>query len=204
VTSESARRFTLLDAIVLVAAVATGLGLSRAWKHYADMRTMYSSAISLDQPSVFTTYSVHAVRYWPVVAMMGPALLLLRLRQPRPPRRRLFAPAGLVACAVATIMAILVSVWESLTYLFFCASIDRGWFKFDDVVVMNLVLTATGALSSPTVSFGVAAAWCSQALAGRWRAERSWIDRAGRVVGVLWLLLVPVRFLFNHFYSYLG
>jgi hypothetical protein len=37
----------------------------------------------------------------------------------------------------------------------------------------------------------VALAWVVLLLSGRWRAERSWIDRSGRIVGVCWLALLP-------------
>ena len=37
----------------------------------------------------------------------------------------------------------------------------------------------------------VALAWLVLVLSGRWRAERSWIDRSGRVVGACWLALLP-------------
>jgi hypothetical protein len=37
------------------------------------------------------------------------------------------------------------------------------------------------------VGIAVAAAWLTLALNGRWCPERSWIDRSGRVLGVLWI-----------------
>jgi hypothetical protein len=37
----------------------------------------------------------------------------------------------------------------------------------------------------------VALAWLALALSGRWHAERSWIDRSGRIVGACWLALLP-------------
>jgi hypothetical protein len=37
----------------------------------------------------------------------------------------------------------------------------------------------------------VALAWLVLSLSGRWRAERSWIDRSGRIVGACWLAVLP-------------
>jgi hypothetical protein len=34
----------------------------------------------------------------------------------------------------------------------------------------------------------VAGAWLALALSGRWRPERDWLDRAGRVLGVCWIV----------------
>ncbi len=32
----------------------------------------------------------------------------------------------------------------------------------------------------------------SLAVAGRWRPERHWLDRAGRVIGLAWIVTVPL------------
>jgi hypothetical protein len=37
--------------------------------------------------------------------------------------------------------------------------------------------------------FAVAICWATLALGGRWRAEPSWIDRLGRIVGVAWMVM---------------
>jgi hypothetical protein len=34
--------------------------------------------------------------------------------------------------------------------------------------------------------------WVALAVSRKWQTERSWIDRAGRLVGVLWLGTIPV------------
>jgi len=38
------------------------------------------------------------------------------------------------------------------------------------------------------VGFGVLIAWTTLAFAGCWRSEPSWIDRMGRVLGVVWII----------------
>jgi hypothetical protein len=35
-------------------------------------------------------------------------------------------------------------------------------------------------------------AWLALGLSRKWTAEPSWIDRAGRLMGILWLLSIPV------------
>jgi hypothetical protein len=42
------------------------------------------------------------------------------------------------------------------------------------------------AFSAPC-GFTVAAIWLLLALSGRWRPERSWIDRLGRLLGLVWM-----------------
>ena len=42
------------------------------------------------------------------------------------------------------------------------------------------------AFSAPC-GWTVAAIWLVLVLSGRWRTERSWIDRLGRLLGVVWI-----------------
>lgn len=42
------------------------------------------------------------------------------------------------------------------------------------------------AFSAPC-GFTVAVVWLLLALSGRWRPEKSWIDRLGRLLGVVWI-----------------
>jgi hypothetical protein len=42
-------------------------------------------------------------------------------------------------------------------------------------------------------SCAVAAIWVALALSGRWRAEKSWIDRTGRLLGWYWIMYPVVN-----------
>lgn len=204
---RQARRFTLADAMALVAAVAVGLAVSRVWTRFADERAMYQSRVYATSGPMrpLAPITTRAVQYWPVVAALSPTLLALRMRRPRPRRRRLFAPPGVTACATATIAIALEGLMRVLLILGpYPDSFAWEWKELDHIRVLNLALAAIGALSSTTVGIAVAAAWGSTALAGRWRPEGSWIDRAGRVVGFLWLALIPIRLHFNLWYPYLS
>src|SRR5262249_4351146 len=121
------------------------------------------------------------------------ALLILRLRAPRPSARRLARQPGAMALASATLVAAtclvalgLAGVACSLmggfewSLAFF---VDSAW----GVRIYSLIL-----IGLP--GWGVAGAWLTLIVGGRWRPEPSWIDRAGRLAGVVWiaLLLGPV------------
>jgi hypothetical protein len=59
-------------------------------------------------------------------------------------------------------------------------------------LVLGVALMLTLRLFQPAIfPSSVALAWLGLALSGRWRAERSWIDRSGRIVGACWLALLP-------------
>jgi hypothetical protein len=199
------RRFTLADAMILVAAVAAGLAFSRAWLRCATERAMYSSAIfPRDSWPPLATVSRWLVQEWPLVAMMAPALLVLRARRPRPPRRRLFAPPGLVACAAVMIAMALEALANIVQVVLYAMSLGGSKNVLDEVGVLNIRQAALGVFSSTTIGIVVAAVWGSMALTGRWRPEPSWIDRAGRVIGWLWIALIPIRIHFNVVSPYLG
>jgi hypothetical protein len=120
------------------------------------------------------------------------ALVALRLLPPRPRRRRLFAPPGAVACVVATCMVALDLAHHAIIMI-------DDYLKYPQpqhfaVRWHEMEMRALSTVASTSVGFAIAAAWIAMALARRWRPERSWIDRAGIIVGCLWIALVAIRF----------
>lgn len=101
------------------------------------------------------------VLLFPILAGLSFALLLLRVVRPRPEWPELAWQPGAWACLAA--MAALFGVFwvEELGH---------------------------GPISVAAVGAAVALPWLGLALSRRWRAEKSWIDRAGRALGVCWLL----------------
>ncbi len=61
--------------------------------------------------------------------------------------------------------------------------------RWDEFEFRAIHTTAT-----TSIGFAVIASWVALALARRWRSERGWIDRAGRAVGLLWIVLLFLRF----------
>jgi len=104
------------------------------------------------------------------------AFIPLRLRRPRPPLRRLMGQPGMAACcAVAIVTAIDATSWT-----IYGMQIDPQHAR------EMLARYWRGASQHPGPA--VAVTWLGLALSRRWRPEPGWIDRLGRVVGVLWLL----------------
>jgi hypothetical protein len=59
-------------------------------------------------------------------------------------------------------------------------------------LVLGVALMLTLRYFQPAIfPASVALAWLGLTLSGRWRAERSWIDRSGRIIGACWLALLP-------------
>ena len=175
----TSRRFTLGDAVVLIAVFAVycaertpHVGLSRIPSYLSQAPTVFRY-LYLGGPSARSGYSSTYPRFlWetpitiymevvmPLIALGTPAVFLLRLRTPRPPWRSLLRQPGFVAC-----LSVLVAFW---------IGVDLTW--------LGVLLP-----ESLSVGVAVAVAWVVLFASRRWQSERSWIDRAGRMVGVGWI-----------------
>jgi hypothetical protein len=204
------RKFLVSDAIVLVAATAVGLAVV---KPYYAAPTPFRWTQPFPLGTLFLGWIeviwVCLVLASPFVVAWTLAILGLRLRRPRAPWRRLVRQPGLVA----GLMAALVLVLRLPGFATMClrlmgqpnlglrnitsiggGSIGRGggavitklppgyfWFDFDHFLnTMAMIGVAVGS------------SWVLLLVSGRWRPERSWIDRAGRVLGWFWIAILPL------------
>jgi len=187
------RRPTLIDVMVLIAASAVGF----AW-----LREPLPNGFR-DILTVIPTYGwygeiilrgivmplARAAGYW--LTPFTLALLALRLRGPRPRWRRLLRQPGTVAtlaalltiaCELLIILvpSVLGAAWESRGVGFPIACLRRCQ-----------ALQTSGVFGQsylfPTPGLVVLVSWIALCLDGRWRGEASWIDRAGRLVGIGWV-----------------
>jgi hypothetical protein len=165
---------TLLDALILVAATAAALALIRSfvatsadlfyydeppapwWKHYLS-----------------TSYVFGVGSRFASMLMLG--VLVICLRRPRPPWRRLARRPGAVACAAAAATMAVNGIEVGAWALFRTVDIGGVWDPYQPVYESR-------------VSLAVIAAWAALALGGRWQAEPSAVDRAGRALGFYWVI----------------
>jgi hypothetical protein len=191
------RSFGLTDAMILVVAVATGLSVNRMdwplfllrWSNPVDAHDSIEHFLGLVMP--------HA-------ATMTVALLALRMRSPRPQFRRIARQPGSVACMVALAMLLVITSWIAVTW-----SAGKAVVFSRDIVLRHsnghtrvdpgfLVFPFSGkvlVVYGDRIGFAVAGAWLALLLVGGWKAEPSWIDRLGRAVGWLWIVLTAVLWL---------
>jgi hypothetical protein len=103
-------------------------------------------------------------------------------------------------------MAALVLIWRLLGFATLCARVwgdpalaawlprhfegrgcfiggHPGWLLFDTDHFLNTMAM---------IGAAIAASWTFLLVSGRWRPERSWIDRAGRALGWFWILTLPL------------
>jgi hypothetical protein len=172
------RKFTLIDAMVLIAAIGVAFVLIRQYLDY-----LYGRNFALTPPGSFALTS-----YWkygtflsrvlaPLATSLSLALWVLRIRPPRPSGRRLFRQPGMVACTAA-VLGTVIFLLKVFLNKFFLYWDNSGVQRLDGVWFVRLPLN--GEI--------VAVTWIVLVLSGFWRSEPSWIDRAGRALGVYWIL----------------
>jgi hypothetical protein len=151
------RKFTLLDAMILVAAMASALALMRQrWPLHIEIERSYNNMLLQIRDNILT------ISY--VAATWSLAGLVLRLRQPRPYVRFLTRQPGMVALmAVAIVLAIrLINLGSVLGVL-----VIDGAYYWLGMSALDLYSENWGAIPSE-IGCAVAAAWIVQATGGRW------------------------------------
>lgn len=159
------RGFTLADGMIYIAATAIGLSITREWNNL-PAGSLHQIALGL-----------------PLLATWSVATFLVCLRKPRPDLRRLGRQPGAVACAIATVFLVVFVILvptigpvPGSQRRFYLGGATAPWW--------------VGFLYRDSVAIGaaIAGAWLSRAFAGLRRPDPSWIDRLGRLLGVVWVL----------------
>ena len=171
----SLRPFGLADAMIFVIAIGLGLALAR------PAIGLIADAVRSDPRWRFQTLAgaVSLGRMLNIVLLnflffLLPAFLIVRLRRPRPALRSLIFQPGFVACATPVII-VLATMPLVLLPLSGLAEQAIG-------IVVQVLLVVAGPL-----------AWVFLVATRRWNPEPSWIDRLGRVLGVLGMICTPAH-----------
>ena len=187
------RSFRISDALVLVAATGIGLAGCRFW-FWASKSGWRDLLDTADNPLLIGLW-IAALRAVPVLSILllnwTTAVLLLRLRAPRPRRRHLWCQPGFLAC----VAAIFVFVWKGVALGLLVAStaltpsptqhlkIDYG----DLFIEIAFMQFSVHFAPQANVGAAVLLVWLVTWASGRCRPEPSWVDRSGRLLGVAWV-----------------
>jgi hypothetical protein len=180
------RTFTLLDAIVIIAATATGFAWVRSIIDEFDWPDSWTYEVWGLSDYVYVIGHLLACVLRPLLAIWTLAILGLRFLEPRPPIYKLAYQPGVTACG----SVVLVLACEFLRYLAIAVAMAKGapWHH------PFLVQGSFGAdfyrsgISEGAFHYAVVVAWGLLLVMRRWRPQKSWIDRTGRAIGVLWLI----------------
>ena len=177
------RKLTLSDAMIVGAATATALAVTRR----ADLWD-YSWTWSEPYRDILCHIRWNCFGASFVIAAWSLAFLILRLRRPRPMLRRLARQPGMVACTVATVVLgiKLINYLSVAGVLAIDLSSATAWYYLSEEVSSDEFPFVPS-----EVGCAVAAAWTIQAIGGRWRPEPSWIDRLGGLLGAFWIMTIP-------------
>jgi len=146
--------------VVLVAALAAGCYLARTSFYETIPLLKHRSAFRF--PLVFRV--VHDV-FAAFVAALSAAMIILRLRRPRPRLPDVLQQPGFLGCFVGTLVfgtcIVSMASEQPLSSVLFMASIANA--------------------------YSIVAAWFAILLAGFWYPEPGWIDRMARILCLFWL-----------------
>jgi len=178
-------RFTILDGMAMVAAAAVGVALARSY-HADVMSVARIQGRPVDYRGWVYLTTLLALPF-------AAALAWCRLRRPFRPTRRLAREPGSVALLAVTVSVIVVVIDEVLTWTL----PGPPGTRFIGVRWRPLIGPA-GMLATVTGP-AICATWSLQWLAGYWRPDSGWIDRAGRALGITWIIFFVLRswFLLN-------
>jgi hypothetical protein len=172
------RRLTLADLMLLVAATAPGLAVVR----FANTLGLYDERIMRTTGKVRLALEAISVFVTPVIVPWTLMVLILSLRKPRPPLRRVAGRPGFVACACVALTLLL----QAPDLVIRACLIET----FPEVGTQYGRAVATITLFSGVTILG---AWMALALAGRWRPGRSWLDRLGCILGCYYIFIYVIN-----------
>jgi hypothetical protein len=193
------RQFGLLDAMILIVALALGLAWWREWDRNGGDQWDWDK-----HPESQFVEQANSARYWLGVAVLTLvtstcAWVVLRFRRPRPSCFRMMRQPGAVVCLAASMAFAILQAGEIanqiLSQCLGVRNLGNGFgYRWDPEYFSKIRL---GGLVGVTVLV----AWLILALGHRWRAEPTWLDRSGRLLGIIWIATVPISAIFEVIWS---
>jgi hypothetical protein len=188
------RRFTISDALILVAATAVGLAGAQGLE-FTRRLMAYATRPELRTPERTIIAIWHGIDLFVLPCLMAwtLALLALRLRRPRPGRVRLGRQPGMMAC-VAVVAGLALGIIETAVEVLmaFAGNDFRGSFAGPAGAVswqakLSRLVLPWNFIVPYYFGTAVVVAWTVLAVSGRWRREPGWIDTAGIGLGLAWI-----------------
>jgi hypothetical protein len=182
-SNNSPRKFTILDGMILVAAMAFAM----TWtpQNIAEVKIIQNSGPQSPRKWAMIGYYM-IVSLGPCLTCLGLSGFACRLLGPKTPLRRLVNEPGMVV----NLSVVFVFLFE----------------LFVGVIGVGLRELFVGSSQRPMTFFWVSmssrmfgcampisVSWSILVLTKRWRSRATWIDRLGIVTGVFWILCLACR-----------
>jgi hypothetical protein len=186
----TSRPFRLTDAMILVAAMAGGLWVNRSDGHMGQVWRWNSYDESTGDLQLAM----------PHLAALTIALVAMRMRQPRPPIRRIAREPGAVACITASAALLVVGIWVGMAaalgrhveFMQLVTYLPNGTGRGTGGEIVRLPDGRLFTIYGDCVGLAVLGSWLCLLFSGCWRPVPTWIDRLGRALGVLWIIMTLV------------
>jgi hypothetical protein len=218
--SKPSEGFRMIDGLVAVAVTAVGLVWARNYwgqtiasiPGWSWTRKPVPAAWFGGDPAYNSTRNLVLMMIYAgttLAATSGVALVILRrVRRPKSPFWRARRP-GALACLVSTVVLGVIlafqAIWPSSQDVFrilvgpYSEVRAVSTYSYVDAAIQrhdNIDPFLNTALQMARwTGFVVAGSWLALALAGRWRLERSWMERLGLAIGIFWIV-TALHFLF--------
>jgi hypothetical protein len=166
------RRFTLLDALVLIAATAGGFAIIRFSQESSFPGELVMPPL---ERFLFEAGWTFDYRIPPVLVCLSLATALCALRSPQSLRKPLIRSPGVIACLLVVLVVVMETGRNFITHL-----VRHRQDPFLEMATVNWAYVSRQA---------VLVAWIAVRLSGRWRPVRGWPDRLGRWIGWTWLIM---------------
>ena len=174
---NTARRFGLCDAMVLVAATAVGLAsfpytFGDLSKYAIKLLKLVGDLAAPQRDwrdrvvSVYYIFAQFAGLLLPFCSAWSLALIILRLRQPRPALREIAVQPGAVACGSALLATLCFSILVGFILVIGPPALLEP--DTDSWALHRMLLILVG---PPLIGFTVLGAWFTLVLGGRFRIE---------------------------------
>jgi hypothetical protein len=175
VDRSRSRPLTLADAMVFIVAIGLGLAIAR------PAIVMIIDAVRGDprwrlqtMPGAVSLGRMLNIVLLNFLLFLLPAFLIVRLKRPRASLRAMICQPGFAACAPPAAI--------------FIASLPVTLFPPSGVAEQVITIA-----SQVLVICAAPLAWVILIATRRWNPEPSWIDRLGRILGVLWMACLPAH-----------
>jgi hypothetical protein len=179
-TPTPTRKFGLLDAMILIVAFAVGLAVHL--RLFRFRQGDWFDNKDLDEILNFLVRGITFASCW--LAVLTVALTVIGLRRPRPALRCLARQPGAVACWSVMLTTVLV-----IAPLLVLPTVGSYLLPEGSMMVDVWDLLPDFFLFIIPVGAAVACSWTVGRLVGRWDDGGGWTERAGRGVGVGWLVV---------------
>lgn len=198
------RRVATADAIILFVALCLGITWASQTVPILTHLAAYDAngPFHSEQISALYSYVYHSVilrrSLHACAALFAPlclGLLIVRFRRPRPPVRRCFRQPGTMACAAALVCTCfeVANHFLNFTVRFnttrMSADLRMSYLLFAPPLRDASIAGGVAFSMGQTAGWVVAGAYLALCAAGVWRSEPTWLDRMGRTLGWIWMLM---------------